>query len=527
MPIEKEVSRRSFIKVAAVGAGATALGGLIGTVTEAEAAAKQGKWNKAVDVVVVGYGGAGAAAAIAAHDAGAKVLILEKDVKGGGSTYFSGGFFVSPRDVEGAVNYLLGCAKAANGQSFDIDKERLTAWAKEATQNEPWMRSLGAADVFISLKGWYDIPGAASYTSCQLKSNPTGVGIWDVLSKAVSARKIEVIYNAQGSELVIGGGQKQKGAVGVEALGIVAEREKKKIAIQAKKAIILTCGGFDYDESMKKNYLLPYPNYSVGHLGNTGDAIKLAAKTGADLWHMNGAATTMCHKFPEVPVAYPSLLQLSAMGLSVIFVSKLGKRFTNEAIASYDAVARSLYYFDAVKRDFPNIPCWCIFDEKARVKGPAGLPVPIGKPVYTWSPDNSAEIAKGWIVKGDTIPELAGKIGVDAATLENTVTTYNGYCAKETDPDFGRKGGLIPLDRPPYYAVKGYPGLWATGGGPRTNTKAQVLDTGGKIVRRLYVAGSASTFAVAFLYPLSGTAIGDCFAMGRIAGRNASAEKPW
>jgi succinate dehydrogenase/fumarate reductase flavoprotein subunit len=515
----KDISRRGFIKGAVVGAGATALGGLMSTAQIAEAAAKQGKWDKIVDVVVVGYGGAGAAAAIAAHDAKAKVLILEKGDKGGGSTYFSGGFFVSPRDVDGAVTYLMECAKAADGQYFDIDRERLTLWAQEAVQNEPWMKSLGA-EVFISLKGWYDVPGAASYTSCQLKPDPTGVGLWQALENAVKARKIEVSYNIAGSELVT----REVQGKGVEVLGIVAVMGKKQIAIKAKKAVILTCGGFDYDETMLKNYLSPFPKYSTGHLGNTGDAIKMAAKTGADLWHMNMAPANMCHKLPGVPVAYPSLIQLSAAALDVIFVNKLGKRFTNEEMP-YDAVAKALDNFDAVNRDFVNVPCWCIFDEKTRVKGPAGLPIPIGNPTYTWSPDNSLEIGKGWIIKADSIAELAGKIGLSAATLEKTVTTFNGYCAQENDPDFGRKAGLIPIDKAPYYALKGYPGLWATGGGPRINPKAQVLDTGGKIVRKLYVAGSASTFAVAHLYPLSGTAIGDCFAMGRIAGRNASAEK--
>ena len=107
------------------------------------------------------------------------------------------------------------------------------------------------------------------------------------------------------------------------------------------------------------------------------------------------------------------------------------------------------------------------------------------------------------------------------------MNTYNRYCAGEHDPDFGRKDGLIPIDKPPYYALKGYPGIWATAGGPRINTKAQVIDVRGKPVHRLYTAGSASSFAFAFLYPLSGTAIGDALAMGRIAGRNAATEVPW
>ncbi len=519
---KKSISRRNFLKTASISAGVVALGGLTDTTAIAEAAAKKGKWDKTVDVVIVGYGGAGAAAAITAHDAKAKVLIVEKGEAGGGSTNYSGGFFVSPRDVDGAVKYLLACAKAADNQFFDVDQEGLTVWAKEAVQNESWVKGLGAKEVFISLKGWYDTEGAASYTACQVKPNPTGVGLWTVLSQAVNDRKIEILYNAQGSDLVVDEG---KGGAAPEVRGIIVKVGNKNVAIQAKKAVILTCGGFDYDEKMKKNNLFPYPLYSTGHLGNTGDAIKLAAKTGADLWHMNLVPGVMTHKFPEVPVAYPSMIQLRATNMPMILVSKYGKRFTNEAMTSYDAVVRGLHTYDANKREFPNLPCWTIFDEKARTSGPVGVGVPMGKPVYTWSRDNSEEIAKGWIIKADTIEELARKIDIDPAVLAKTIETYNSNCVQEKDPDFGRKKGLIPLVKAPYYAVKGYPGCWATGGGPKINTKAQVMDTKGNVVRRLYTAGSASTFAAAFLYPLSGTAIGDCFAMGRIAGRNAAAEK--
>lgn len=524
MPDKKDVSRRKFLELTALGAGAATLGGLSITPGEAHAAEKNRTWDRQADVVVVGCGAAGAAAAIAARDEGASVLILEKGETGGGSTYYSGGFFVSPRDVDGAVRYLMECARAADREHFDLDRDGLKDWATEAVQNESWIRGLGG-DPFVTLKGWYDLPGASSFTSCRLRGDPTGVGLWKTLSRALSARKIDVVCNSRGIELLTReAAQKTRG---VEVLGIVAEVEGRKMTVRANHALVITCGGFDYDESMKKNFLMPYPQYSVGHPGNTGDAVKLCAKAGAGLWHMNSAPGTLCHKIPEIEVAYPSLLQMSAAGRSVIFVNRHAKRFTNEETTSYDAAAKSLYPFDPVTCDFPNIPCWCVFDEKSRLKGPAGLGVPIGRPVFDWSRDNSVEIAKGWILRAETLEELARKMGVDAVALKETVSTFNFYCAGKTDPDFGRKAGLIALDTPPFHALKGYPGIWATAGGPRINAKAQVLDVHGLVIPRLYAAGSASTYAFAHLYPLSGTAIGDCFAMGRIAGRNAGREKPW
>ncbi len=513
-----KVSRRGFIKTAAMAAGTVAIGSLAMHTESAAAQKKSIRWQSEVDVVVVGYGGAGAAAAITAHDAGAKVLILEKNEKGGGSTYFSGGYFVSPQDEQGAIDYLMFCAKAGEDTYFDIDRERIAVWVKEAMQNEKWVRSLGAKDMAITIKGWYDVKGADAYTAWQLKPDTSGVALWQVLSDAVAKRKIDVMYKTSTVDLVTEGNAPDE----IKGIGIVVQQGHKKRAIKAKKGVILTCGGFDYDESMKKNFLSAYPNYSVGNPGNTGDAIKLAAKAGAALWHLTGTSATICHKFPEVPVAYPSLLKLSAALFgSLIIVNKYGVRFVDETSGSYDLPVKAMYNYDPVKLDFANLPCWFVFDEKARVKAPAGVGVPMGKPIYKWSADNSEEIARGWILKADTLRDLATKIHIDPAVLEKTIVTYNGYCAEKKDRDFGREMGLIPIDKAPFYALKGYPGIWGTAGGPKINIHAEVLDVHDKPIRGLFAAGNASGFAFPHMYPLSGTAIGDCFVMGRIAGRRA------
>jgi len=511
--MEKKKNRREFLKTIGVaGIGGVATYAALGS-KPAKAKGPSVKWDKEADVVVIGYGGAGAAAAIAAADAGAKVLILEKMDKGGGSTYMSGGNFSSPSDVEGATKYLMACARAADGEYFDLDVDFARAWAEEAGKNKKWVESLGIKVKMYIPKGWFDIEGRESYMSYG-KIPKAGIGLWNGLTDAVNARNVEAMYNIKDSELVT----REDG----EVLGIIAQGR----AIKARKAAILTCGGIDYNEKLKKNFLKAYPKYSVGHLGNTGDAIKLAAKTGADLWHMTAVCGNLCHKFPERPVANFSALQTGSGNQAVIIVSKYGTRFTNESLP-YDSFEKALDSFDAVKRDFPNIPCWCIFDEKTRLKGPAGIGSPMGGPIYGWSVDNSEEIAKGWIIKADTIKALARKINVDPSVLDKSVSTYNGYCAKGHDPDFGREKGLIPIDKPPYYAAKGYPGMWGTSGGPRINKNAQVMNVRGEPVKRLYAAGNASAVSVTFLYPLGGTAIGDCFAMGRIAGRNAAAETPW
>lgn len=517
----KIMNRRGFLAAG----GGLALGGA--TLPAAVADAEGIAWDRTADVVVVGYGGAGAAAAITAHDAGARVVILEKTAAGGGSTRYSGGFFVSPRSVEGAADYLMACAAAASGRTFDMRREDLLAWAEEATGNADWFRSLGG-DPFATLRGWYDVPGAEDYITYQPRGDSTGVGLWQVLADAVAARGIEVIHEAPAERLVmaeVGPGPLSPRRV---VQGVVAAGPAGPVAVGARRAVILACGGFDHDETFKASYLRTYPAHSVGHTGNTGDAIRLAAAAGAALWRLTGTSATLCHRKPGAAVANPSALQISAAARSMILVNRQGRRFVNEAL-NYDAVAKMLANVDPGAQSvptFPNTPCWALFDDKARAAGPVGFPVPFGAPEYDWSSDNAAEIAAGVIRRAGTLAELAAATGTDPDALTATVETYNAHCAAGTDPDFGRSLGLLPLEGPPWYAVEGHFGLWATGGGPRINARAQVVDPAGAVIPRLYTAGSASSFCFSHLYPLSGTAIGDCLAMGRIAGRHAAAESP-
>ena len=159
----------------------------------------------------------------------------------------------------------------------------------------------------------------------------------------------------------------------------------------------------------------------------------------------------------------------------------------------------ALAQFDFEKGVYACAPYYRIFDETKRLAGPiAGTSWPEdkfppelgGQP--EWSKDNSKEIEKGWIKKGDTIEALAAAIGedMDPALLKATVENYNRYCAQKKDPEFDRAPEtLLPINKPPYYAINLWPGNCNTLGGPRRNEKAQVLDTDKKPIPRLYSAG--------------------------------------
>ncbi len=165
------------------------------------------------------------------------------------------------------------------------------------------------------------------------------------------------------------------------------------------------------------------------------------------------------------------------------------------------------------------------FDEENRLKAPLGVPTGYQRNVYRWSADNSAEIDKGWITRADTIEELAGKISIDESNLSDTLRRYHDFCQTGEDTDFNRTGDrLKAIDTPPYYAIQLHPALINTQGGPRRDKESRVLDAYGKPIPRLYAAGELGSIW-GFLYQ-GGNNLGECLVFGRIAGRNAAAEKP-
>jgi succinate dehydrogenase/fumarate reductase flavoprotein subunit len=517
-------------------------------------------WAEEADVVIVGYGGAGAVAAIVAHDAGAKVLILEKqprdtatETRHTPNTRMSGGAWFSATDKEKARLYLEGMVNMAN-ETLDVErKEILTTFAQYLVDNGRWMRSIGVEiggieqfqpiirgamidnprftpDGAMVVSDFPELPGADS--SCVYASKPSagythGAALLKALSEAVAARGIEVMWEAPGEHLVTEGGQVR---------GVIGKYEGKPLAVKARRAVVLTCGGFEFDELMKENYLRVSPAYFIGNPANTGDGINMSLEVGAALWHMNCASWRAVMKFPDFPIAFAT----AHHEIASIFVDKYGRRFANERYRMHAFGYQLTNYDDALY--YPRVPFYWIFDESRRAEGPLssahgacaqlqGFP---GSGYYTWSQDNIAEIDRGWVLKTSTLEELVKKIRTDAdnndlmqpSVLGETLREYNRYCQRGEDPDFHRPPwSLTPIENPPYYAVKLWPGGPNTQGGPMRNKSAQVMRPDHTSVPRLYAAGELGS-VWGMLYQGGGN-IAECIAFGRIAGANAAAEKSW
>ncbi len=483
------------------------------------------------DVVVVGYGGAGATAAITAHDHGAEVIVLEKMPAGGGNTCISGGAFLAPASnerVQDAIQYVEALGYGAT------EREVIQTFMESALETKDWIRQIGGEAVpFQPFKGVFyprppagpnfsNIAGGEHLIRLIIKGNesdPWSKRLWNLLSTNVERRRIKVMTSTPAKELITN----RKG----EVVGVVADKGGKKLLVKAKRAVILTSGGFEYNEAMKEAFLPCKPFYASGSPSNTGDGIVMAQKVGAALWHMTAVAGYFAFKTPEFQAAF--MLRYCSPGF--IHVNRQGKRFCDETGRDYHDSWRDFSQVDSSEKTrhlcHPNIPAYGIFDEATRCKGSLyRMPNPSGynRDLYEWSPDNSREIAKGWIKRGETIAELARQINVEESSLVETVARYNRCCKAGKDADLGRsRDTLAAIDMPPFYAIELWPGMLNTQGGPRRDKHAHLLNHEGKPIPRLYAAGELGS-VWGFLYAGGGN-IAECLAFGRIAGRNAAMEK--
>jgi len=480
------------------------------------------KWDMEYDAVVVGWGAAGSTAAVAAHDQGAEVLILEKMPDGGGNTRVCGGNIIIPRGRE-FTDYL-------DTLSFKTtEREILETFVEYALKNGDWIREMGgdvqvfaplevAYPTMIAAAGFPHISGAETVVKYNIKGTPQegkpSQRLWKFLSGLVAKRGIKVLTSTPAKELIL--------SLEGEVIGVMAEKEGETVRIKARRAVILTCGGYENDPRMKWDYLPVKPVLFLGTPGNTGDGIRMVQKIGGDLWHMTRLSCLIGFKAPGFEAAF----WVAFLSEGFIFVDKYGKRFVNEAGIEIHEYYRELSHFDVEKMEFPRVPLWAIFDEQTRRRGPLSRGTAgYNRDLYSWSLDNSTEIAKGWILQVKTVSELATKTSIDPLTLEETIERYNGYCRAGKDADFGRAKEDLRVLEPPLYAIQLWPALINTQGGPRRDKESRVLDPEGQPIRRLYAAGELGSIW-GYLYQ-GACNIGEGLVFGRIAGKNAAAEKPW
>ena len=269
--------------------------------------------------------------------------------------------------------------------------------------------------------------------------------------------------------------------------------------------MVLTCGGFENNQEMIRNYLpgVPYC-YTSGSPYNEGDGITMAMSVGADLWHMNNyAGPSMALKVPEVRTTFSmqALHFSKQMPGGMIVVGPDARRFADEKFKTrHGKVPVNGRWLPLAT----PCPMFMIFDHTLFSSGPFydkhpshGWTQIIER--YDWSEDNSAELAKGWIARAGSIGSLATTVGLDRKTLAETVGRWNRFAEAKHDAEFGRTLMLSPIVNAPFYAIELSPSMLNTQGGPRRNEKGQIVRPDGTPIPRLYSAGELGSI-YSYLY---------------------------
>ena len=464
-------------------------------------------WDREVDVVVVGFGGAGGGAAIEAHDAGAEVLVIEEGTRGG-NTAMAGALTV-PKDgrADEAAEYYKALSEGM------IEDAVIESWAEVAEGHMNWLQEISDVQlgglIAIQQDAHHDLPGSDSIRGV---SFPEASPFYP-LNQGVEDRDIEVLEQTPGRELITSSSG--------EVVGVRAERDGEAVRFRARRGVVIACGGFSANEAMRNRYLPIRNVINASNDRHDGDNVRLGKDADAQMWKMSKVAGNYGHL--KDGVAFPGWMRIQftdqflgnedrTEGESGIIVNEAGDRFASEEWAD-DRFFKAFLDYDPRTHEYRNIPAYFVFDETARTFSPVGMPT------LGWSSDNTEEIEAGIISQGESIEALAQKIPVESDALVRTVEDYNARAAADDPEPFGRQP-KVPLDSPPYYAVKGLPQLWGTLGGPKHDEDGQVLDEDGEKIPGLYAAGYASNGIIDTRYQL-GSGLSDAHVYGRIAGRNA------
>lgn len=506
------------------------------------------EWDEQFDVVCVGFGFAGATAAVTAHDAGARVLLLEKMPDPGGISICSAGGVRISRDADASFDYLkttnsgttpehllLNLAQQMTEISDFIhemakinDAEVLTSWVKA---NYPF--DGGDSFGFVSIK---DIPGYDPEQAFTWgKGLRGGTRLFKVMADNVAAREIDVRLSTPVDELV-----SEQGRV----VGVLADGKR----IQAAGGVILACGGFEADAKMQAQFWQEKPVLSGAFLGNTGDGIRMSQAMGADLWHMWHYHGTYGFRHPD-PAVFPFGIRLHRLPdwvpgkdgaeaevqsflagykdtlMPWIVVDQRGQRFMNEYPPYLqDTGHRPLTTYDPVTQTYPRIPSWLIVDEDGLNRGPLGFPTYNDRNAnFVWSDDNQAEVDAGFLRKAETLAEMAALMGCEEVILTETIERWNAFCEAGWDKDQGRlPATMMPITKPPYTFGQLWPLCANTQGGPVHDERQRLLTPTGAAIPGLYGAGEMGSL-FGHLY-VSGGNLAECFIGGRRAAIEAAAD---
>ncbi|MBN2321783.1 MAG: FAD-dependent oxidoreductase [Acidobacteria bacterium] len=466
-----------------------------------------------VDLVVIGSGAAGLAAALTAAEGGAKVIVFEKQRAPGGTSNFFGGIFAVESDMQRAqfIDYSRDDAfKSIMEYSHWKANPRLVrAVVNESAETISWLEQQGVEFAGVTI----NMP-----KSPRTYHTVAGTGLAVVKALVTNAKEIGVDLRLGTPVTKI---LKEDGRI----TGVMVEGEPDDIRVNAK-AVVIASGGFANNRQWIRKYTGFELEKNLIPIGNTdkfGDGIRMAWEVGAaeegigvvELYRV-GPITTEIGGQVEWATVQPDL-----------WVDPRGERFCDEAIAFYDTSVGN------VNAKFKEGYSYSLFDtsilEHYKQEGldkSVNARTPPGSKLTNFDKELEILFEKGNtdVSVADSIEELACKIEVDPVVLKNTVEEYNRYCEKKHDDLFAKDPRYLrPLKGPKFYAVKAHTIFLGTMGGIRINHKTEVIDKKDAVIAGLYAAGFDAGGMYGDSYHISvasGSSVGFAFNSGRIAGKS-------
>ena len=542
------------------------------------------EWQEQWEVVVVGSGAGGLVAAITAANNGQKVLLIEKaEVFGGSSALSGGGLWIPNNHVskkaglqdseEEALTYMEDIIEDKGPAST---RERKVAYVQNGSRMVQFLEDLGMkwiaaplypdyyperpggkigrsieGEVFdlkeigefepLVRKGLIDMPFPLysgrvysvprTFTSFKDFTNVSGMlfsgikyklqgkhatsigqGLVSRLLKIALAQGVTIRLSAPLKDLII-----ENDTV----VGIGIEQDGQPHFIETN-AVILAGGGFDRNEELRRKYHNIGAAWSSASEGNQGDMLLIAQKHNLD--------TALLDEAWWGPTAInddgsPSFLVYERSLPHTIIVDQDGKRYFNEAESYVDAGRAML---DKQEETGRAIPSWMIMESRHRNRYLFGSMMPRMVPKKL--------LESGWLKRADTIEDLAQICGIDVDGLRGTINRFNAFVDQGKDEDFKRGNSaydnyygdpgyknpnLGHIIKPPFYAVKVYPGDLGTKGGIVANEHGQALREG-KPITGLYATGNCSASVMGKVYPGPGSTLGPTTVFGYISANHVN-----
>lgn len=403
------------------------------------------------DVVIVGGGPAGLAAAIAAKEAGVEnVTVVEKlDILSGNGKFDMSFFDVINSKMLQEQNAVVSKEEFIEGKASSMDSaERIARWADEAWDLDAWLRSFGV-----------ELNSNAGTVHQAEDDAYAGEEIQDGMEAYIKKLGVDVRTGTKGLDLIFDG---------KKAVGVAVESKTEKYNIMAD-AVIVATGGFCSNKELLAKYA---PGHEVlatsNQMGTTGDFVQVFIDHDIQLSNMDNISIIKTILKPR-----RDLTGVGGGGDGYLFINENGERFVDETTGGLGLANAIL---DQEK-------CFYMFDQR----------------LLETTFRLQKHVKEGYYLQADTLEELAELMGVPAENLTATVETYNKAIAGEGTDPFREKAYTIPFAAEgPYYATTVESAAHMTKGGVLANENAQVLYNDNSIVEGLYAAGEVTATSGAY-----------------------------